>query len=253
MQAYGSGFARVYNRVWAPRHARMVGPAIRALYEDTAVATGNRMVLDVCCGGGHVARSFLDWGYSVVGIDLSSSQLEWARRNAAEFVTTGQARFVLADATDFSLERQFGLAVATYDSLNHLDGMETLRRCLACILGSVVEGGTLVFDLNTRRGLAQRWNGFSVRESNEELVLSTAVYDGQSKAFVRFWGFMRLGDGTYERFEQFTYNTAYDLDQVLWSLLDIGWHDPYVASVDDLSRPVADPESLERAFVVATA
>jgi hypothetical protein len=79
------------------------------------------------------------------------------------------------DASDFKVEDAFGLAVSTYDSLNHLPDERSLEACFHCVL-KVCEG-IFIFDLNTRHGL-RRWNGFSLDDSDDELLVgSTMVRD----------------------------------------------------------------------------
>ena len=48
MQAYGEGFARVYNAKWA-NFATKVAPLILSFYEATPVGQTNRSILDLCC------------------------------------------------------------------------------------------------------------------------------------------------------------------------------------------------------------
>jgi predicted TPR repeat methyltransferase len=95
----------------------------------------------------------LERGYRVSGLDLSEAMLDHARTNASMFVQAGQAHFVQADASAFTLDERFGLVVSTYDALNHLASLEALQRCFASVYAVTQDGGTFVFDLNTRVGL----------------------------------------------------------------------------------------------------
>lgn len=67
MQAYGAGFARVYNLRWSG-FARQVAPLILEYFEVSPFAAANKRVLDLCCGTGQLALYFLEKGYRVVGI-----------------------------------------------------------------------------------------------------------------------------------------------------------------------------------------
>jgi SAM-dependent methyltransferase len=250
MQAYGPAFARVYNDKWAdfPRH---VAPLLRAFYEATPLGEREKSLLDVCCGAGQLAQHFLEQGYRVTGIDLSPSMLGYAHQNNASYVEAGQARFLEADAADFTLDEQFGLVVSTFDALNHLPDQAALRGCFASVYPLLLPDGFFIFDLNTRAGLVQ-WNGINVRDMPDYLIIDRAIYDGESdRAWVKITGFSRTESGLYERFEQTAYNTAYDLAWVRDSLFRAGWRSVYFARIDDLGMPVPDPETLNRAFVIA--
>jgi hypothetical protein len=93
MQEYGRVIAEEYSKRWIQFSAFM-GP-----------------LLDHCCGIGQLCNFFLQYGYSVVGVDCSSSQ------------------FIQADVTGYEAGQEFGLIVCLYDSLNHLDSLPQLAKC----------------------------------------------------------------------------------------------------------------------------
>ncbi len=250
MQAYNSAFARVYNSFWTG-FAAQVGPGIRDFYERQRGSDADRSLLDVGCGTGQLALYFLEQDYDVTGIDLSEAMLDYARENAAQYVESGQATFVQADASDFSLDDTFGLAVSTYDALNHLESLAALERCFGGVYRVLNEGGCFVFDLNTREGL-RRWNTMKVQETDEALILTSGIFDEQEgRAWTRISGFMRAEGELYERFEQVAFNTAFDLAAVRVALLAAGWSSVHCAGIQDLSEPLPDPEHEPRVFVVA--
>lgn len=250
MQAYGRAFARVYNERWIG-FARRVAPRIQSFYESTPVGQKDRLLLDVCCGTGQLAAHFLEQGYRVTGIDLSESMLHYARENCAPYVEDGRVRFIQADAADFSLDERFGLAVSTFDALNHLPDRDLLRACFACVYAALAPEGFFIFDLNTRAGLA-RWNQISVEDTPEIMVVNRGFFDeANEKAWVRISGFVRAKDDLYERFEETAYNTVFDLEWVRNALLEVGWRSVYFARGEDLGTLIAEPEKEDRAFVVA--
>ncbi len=112
--------------------------------------------------------------------------------------------------------------------------------------------GLFVFDLNTRLGL-RRWNGMTLDDSSEELLLLTrGIYDGHSeKAWTRITGFLREDGGLYRRFDETAFNTVFDLAWVKATLLARGWKDVYFTSSQDLMTPLSEPEEQGRVFVIA--
>jgi SAM-dependent methyltransferase len=249
MQAYGPGFARVYDLRWNG-YAQRVAPRLLEFYASSPAGESSGRVLDLCCGTGLLAWHFLEKGYRVVGLDLSAPMLEHARATAGAYAETGQATFVQADARDFALSERFGLVVSTYDALNHLDDLQALRSCFACV-GRVCDG-VFAFDLNTRAGL-RRWNSIEVDESRDDAVIIThGAYDGTSpRAWMSVSGFLQAGDGRYERFSETVFNTVFEMEAVRAALLETGWREVYFATVQDLAAPVSEPEREPRVFVVA--
>jgi len=250
VQAYSQEFARIYNAKWSG-FAEQVAPKILEFYSSTPTGRKNKSVLDLCCGAGHLAQHFLKHDYRVVGLDLSEHMLGFAHENLARYVESGQCELVRADASEFTLEERFGLVVSTYDSLNHLEDESALQNCIRCV--SAICDGYFIFDLNTRSGL-KNWNNVQVDEGDEnELVIARGEYDGQGdKAVMRITCFVRMHDGSYKRFDESVYNTAFSLSNVNGILLDTGWKNVYFARIKDLRSPVAEPESENRIFVIAS-
>lgn len=251
-QAYGPAFARVYNLRWSG-FAQQVAPRLLAFYAQRPISRTNQPILDLCCGTGQLARHFLEHGYRVTGLDLSEAMLAYARENTAPFVESGQARFVQGDAANFSLDDHFGLVVSTYDALNHLESLASLRRCFHCVFSVLAPEGVFIFDLNTRLGL-KRWNSVNVDESDEALIITRGIYDGVSdKAFTRISGCVRVDGGLYERFEETAFNSVFELAAVKTALLETGWRTVHFTRTQDLATPIDDPEGEGRVFVVAGA
>jgi SAM-dependent methyltransferase len=251
MQAYGSGFAKIYNLRFGD-FARAVAPRLRAYYESTSVGqAGNRNLLDICCGTGILDLHFLANGYQVVGIDLSPAMLEYARLNAVSYVESRQVRYFETDANQFGVERPVGLAVATYDAINHLPDSNALTGCFRSAYQAVVSGGSFIFDLNTKLGL-RRWSSMNITESEDLFMVTSGVYDeNQNRAYDRFFGFLRLDNGKYERFEEVVFNTAFGLTAVRNALLESGWQIVRFCRLTDLNNPLEEPEKESRVWVVA--
>ena len=249
MQAYGPIFADVYNRRWSG-FAKQVAPLILEFYSETAKGEAYRSVLDLGCGTGQLALHFLKNGYEIVGLDASEYMLHYAWEHAHDYVDAGQATFIQGDVTDFHLGSKFGLVVSTFDTLNHLAHEDALIKCFHCV--SSVCDGYFIFDLNTRRGL-NRWNNIQVDDSDEMLIITRGIYDGQGdRAWTRITGFVKREGGSFERFDETAFNTVFKLSRVKEELHRAGWSNVYFARVRDLATPLEEPEQEGRVFIVAS-
>ncbi|MGC9349012.1 MAG: class I SAM-dependent methyltransferase [Anaerolineae bacterium] len=256
MQAYGEGFAYIYNMRWT-HFAQNVAPRIREFYKATPIGGANQRVLDLACGTGQLAVYFLDHGYHVVGVDLSPGMLEHARRNAADYVEQGQARFVEADVADFTpqdvdaADQPFGLAVSTFDALNHLPDFAALEDCMQATYDALAPGGWFIFDLNSRFGL-RRWASINIEEYEDLVLIARGVIvEDEDRAYTQISGFLQEEDGRYKRFNEVAYNTIFDLSDVKEALEDTGFSHVHFGLGDALEEPLESPEDHSRVFIVA--
>ena len=250
MQAYSRHFAQVYNLLWG-NFAKTYAPRIQEFYESTPIAKDNKDVLDLCCGTGQLSKHFLEAGYHLVGLDLSSYMLDHARQNCVDFIVAEQAEFVHGDAADYQIDKKFGLVVSLFDALNHLPDQAAFQGCLRSTYGVLEKGGVFIFDLNTRSGLRQ-WNGVQVHNTDDIFFLNRAIYDQQTvKAWTKITGFVRNKNGLYERFDETVYNIVFDMQDVMTWLLDAGFKEAYFARGSELATPIENPEEEPRIFFVA--
>jgi SAM-dependent methyltransferase len=177
--------------------------------------------------------------------------LYYARENTGKYLETGHAKFLQGDVTHFILDERFGLAVSTYDSLNHLENEEALGDCFQSAFDVLLNDGYFIFDMNTRAGL-MNWNSIRVTDREEMMIVTRGIYDEHSdRAFVKISGFVRTPDGLYERFEETAFNTVFEMEMVKKALLGSGFREVYFARVQDLATPIEEPEAEPRVFIVA--
>ena len=126
-----------------------------AFYENLARAVEGP-VLELGVGSGRVAIPLAQAGLEVVGIDVSPSMLDRARRHLARArLKKGSLALVEADMTGFDLGRRFGLAFVAADTFQHLLTTEAQTACLACVSRHLAPGG--LFALSVRSPASTSW------------------------------------------------------------------------------------------------
>ena len=114
------------------------------LYRDLATEADGP-ALEVGVGIGRVYLELLDAGLDVDGFDLSERSLNRLRSKAAD---RGLSPTVWVDnATDFDVDREYGLVYAPARAFNHLHTLAEQKQALRCIRDVLAPGGR--FALNT--------------------------------------------------------------------------------------------------------
>lgn len=167
-------FASVYNRWMAEDFSRRAFPVLGQI--ALRHVRPGALVLDLCCGTGHMARSLVEAGFRVTGIDASDEMLRFARQNAPG------ASFFRADARYFTLTtsnalRSFELVISTFNSLAHIDDISDLSEVFRNVRACLAPGAMFVFDLTMEEAYASKWRGsFALLAENHACIVQP-VYD----------------------------------------------------------------------------
>jgi ubiquinone/menaquinone biosynthesis C-methylase UbiE len=250
-QAYGKIFAKVYNKKWSD-FIKKIGPSILDFYSDKTISKKNKKILDLCCGTGQLALLFLESGYYVTGIDLSEDMLYYAKENNKKYVKKSKVEFIRGNAANFSLNEKYGLVISTYDSLNHLENEKKLKSCFNSVYNVLAKEGYFVFDLNTLAGIKKNWRKTSFIDDEEMIItIKGSFNEAENKGYTNISGFVRGKDGSYERCSEVIFNKCYEMDTVKKLLRKTKFKEIYFANINDLSKPIENPEEEKRVFIIA--
>jgi len=98
-------------------------------------------VLDLACGGGDQAKVFAEKGYEIVGIDIASSLIEYARQQFRESGAKGN--FVTGDMRKIDYNNEFDACVILSGSFGFFGDVEDQK--LLCAMRSALKKGGKVF------------------------------------------------------------------------------------------------------------
>jgi SAM-dependent methyltransferase len=149
-----------------------------SLHEDAAI-------LDVACGGGRHAIELARRGYSVEGLDSSSTLVAFATGRAYE--QASRARFVQGDMRALDYQQVFDAALVMNSSLGFFDDA-TNRATLKRVAQALVDGGKLLLQCinpyqidrylqGFRMGWHQIAGGYMLREARFEPRTATLQID----------------------------------------------------------------------------
>ncbi|NOZ06091.1 MAG: class I SAM-dependent methyltransferase [Chloroflexi bacterium] len=245
--------ARYYDVLndWDSRLA-FEGPFWRRLLSESNART----VLDAACGTGGHALAFADWGYDVVGADISTRMIDVARQQAArqEGTVADRTRFVVSSLG--RLPRRIGppvdVALCVGNSLPHLLTQRALRAGLSGLIRCLRPGGKLVLHtLNYDLRWQTRPRFFGVNsgrlDGREVLVWRFADY-GRARLTFHIALFEQQGDGSWQVNVGSTAQRPVFRDDLLALLAELGVTVEKVLGAFD-ERPF-DPQSSPDLIVV---
>lgn len=247
-EAYPPEFSKFYDLMMGS-FALDVSPQIYEIYSQESIFHKEKTLLDICCGSGHLACYFLNKGFQVTGIDMSETMIELANQKTKN---NQDAFWVLGNASNFSLNKKFGVAVSTFDSLNLLPDLENLERCFQCVHSHLVNNGIFIFDINTKAGIATS-NNICITESSEFTMITKGYFDERSdRGFIRFSGFLKVENKLFERYEHCSSSTVFMIEDIKKRLISSGFSDiKYYIFGKTQMELIANPESCLKVVIYA--
>lgn len=100
-----------------------------------------KTILETACGTWEVARELVNKKYKVTGLDISKKMLEKAEKNI------NKKDLVLADMTDFNLDKTFDTILCNYNSICHLLKWEQWQSFFDMSNKHLEKDGLLIFDI----------------------------------------------------------------------------------------------------------
>jgi SAM-dependent methyltransferase len=102
-------------------------------------------VLEVACGTGRITLPIAREGVEIVGLDVTRSMLDLARRKAeAEHLPV---TWLEQDCRDIQIDRVFSLVFSATNAMQHLHDLASINAFLTSARNVLAPGGTLILDV----------------------------------------------------------------------------------------------------------
>ncbi|MGL4949822.1 MAG: class I SAM-dependent DNA methyltransferase [Anaeroplasmataceae bacterium] len=102
-------------------------------------------ILDLGCGTGTFIELMSMYGYSVDGLDISSSMLDICNRKLS--INHISSTLYEMDMTNFVLDKKYDCTTLYFDSLNHLSSISDVKRMFDCVYNCLNDNGLFIFDI----------------------------------------------------------------------------------------------------------
>ena len=219
--AYCDGFASVYDAFTMDVDYSAQADFVLNVMQNAGLSC--KTVLDLACGTGSLTEELAERGCEVIGVDISDEMLSEAREKCVRF---GENVLLLCqDMCELDLFGTVDCAVCALDSLNHLDGIESVRKAAERVFLFLEPGGVFVFDVNTvykhREVLGD--NTF-VRETGSSFLVWQNELRGDGVTVDMYIDvFTQRPDGTYSRECEDITEKAYERETLEKLLGDVGF------------------------------
>lgn len=245
MEAY-TGFAGVYDLFMDNIPYEEWCEYLTGLLKEYGVEDG--LVLDLGCGTGKLTRLLADYGYDMIGVDLSEEMLQIAVQKEAE-----EPRGILyleQDMREFELYGTVHAVVSICDSMNYLMEYEDLVQVVRLANNYLDPHGVFIFDLNTVYKYREELGEQTIAENREE---SSFIWENfyDEEEMVNEYDltlFIREEDGRYGKYEETHYQRAYELETVKKAIAEGGME---LVAIYDAFTHEAPTEESERVYVIA--
>jgi len=138
------------------------------IVEVLGLAPGAR-VLDLCCGQGRHSVELAKRGFAIVGVDLSTSLLERARRAAQEAGV--EVEYVHSDMREIAFDSEFGAAINVFTAFGYFDSDAEDLTALEAVARALKPGGKFLIDVCNRDWLMGVYQPHSWRETKTGWVI----------------------------------------------------------------------------------
>ena len=225
---------------------------LHGLLIESGVKDG--IVCELGCGTGKMTRKLRDFGYDMIGIDLSQEMLQIAIEQ--ESVPTGKKKsdntagkrgrkkekesgnesgeilYLNQDMREFELYGSVAAVVSVCDSMNYITEKEDLLQVFKLVNNYLDPGGTFIFDMNTPYYYRKKLGEQTICDNRDEgSLIWENYYDAKTKInefditiYIRRNSDKKIVN-SYERFEETHYQRAYSISEVKGLLKKAGLTD----------------------------
>jgi SAM-dependent methyltransferase len=184
-----------------------------------------RLIMDLACGPGNAPLPGADWGYAVLGVDISPEMLALAGQKAR--AAGLDIKFYRQDMRNLQLPFQADVVVLYQDGLNYLLTTEDLKKALQGIRAALRPGGFFIFNLNLVEklptGTVPEVSWFEDEDEGIVFIWESCLEPGKKIWNIKFTAFVRQAEGLYEKIQEEHRERSYSRAELEPVLPATGW------------------------------
>lgn len=204
----------------------------------------DNIILDLACGTGNLTQELKEYGYDMIGVDLSVDMLDIAKRKNPDIL------YLCQDMREFELYGTVDCICCMTDSVNYITEPDDLRQVFALAKNYLNPGCPFIFDINSYYKLHNIIgnNTFTYDEDDIFYVWENEFDEDENICDFYLTFFVKEAAG-YRRFDEQHSERAYTRQEIEVMLREAGFNS--IACYADYDKtPVTD--MAERLVFVAS-
>ena len=258
-----TGFASVYDMFMDNVPYDEWADYLHELLLEKGIDKG--IICELGCGTGRITGKLRDFGYDMIGIDISQEMLQIAADKEKKGVA-GEIMYLNQDMREFELYGTVAAVVCICDGMNYIMEKEDLLKVFRLVNNYLDPNGVFIFDMNTPYYYRKILGEQSICENREEgSFIWENYYDSETMVnefdmtiYIRRNSEIKNVNApsyrrnpksksensapVYERFEETHYQKAYRINEVKMLLKRAGLKDIEVFEVLTHAAPKSNTE-----------
>ena len=138
-------------------------------------------VLELGCGSGRLVCDMATRGFSMTGLDLNPTALEYCQKKLKKLGVKGET--VVGDMTKFKFDQPFDAAVNAINTFRHLESEEAALAHLDCVAEHLKPGGVFVLSLHLLPVDGDLWGTerWSAKDEKQSVYYALTVVETSMK------------------------------------------------------------------------
>ncbi len=245
MEAY-TGFAEVYDTFMDNIDYSAWSEYVIRILKDYGIEDG--LILDLGCGTGSMTELLARAGYDMTGIDMSEDMLNIAMKKREQ--SGHDILYLCQEMQEFELYGTVRAIVSICDCINYVTEKEDVIQTFRLVNNYLDPKGLFIFDMNTPYKFREQLGDHTFAENREECsFIWENLYDEEEKINeYALTLFVKDEDERYEKYEEFHYQRAYEIEEMKEMIQASGLE--LLAVYDAFTKEAPRPES-DRVYFIA--
>ncbi|MCK4400795.1 class I SAM-dependent methyltransferase [bacterium] len=131
-------------------------------------------ILDLACGHGRHANLLAKLGHSVTGVDITSSFLEIAKKNAKQRGVN--VKYIHEDMRKISFTEEFDRVISLFTSFGYFEDEENFK-VLRNAARALKPGGLFCLDITNHDVILSHFLPYTIKEKGDDLMIDRNTFD----------------------------------------------------------------------------